>query len=274
MISPNQIAKRFLIVGVAFAAVRPRMPFDTRWSIGGNLSHRFRVLLLAVVGINFCRLVLSENGEAYSKVSGLFADLLGVVEVTGLTFLCFLTPYILETSLTNFIHVRPGQGFYVPLVGAVILSFLGVILSHKVHKNLWCLKKLANAVSAPPVITVLRQFNQVSTAQAHGNGFMMGQAALSIEYWHFWLQIACAIGYACNRHTTDPSYWDVLLEAARSTAFMGDWTRVLMHALFLNGIDELNHLNVFQDSDWPPESPEKANSAEEGKLLVVAGKHH
>ena len=229
-----------------------------------------------MVAVNFSRLFLSRNGEAYSITSGLFADLLGVVEVTGLTFLCFLTPYVLETNLSSFIHIRPGQAFYVPLATAATLSFLGVTLSRAVHPNLWCLKKLANAVSGPPVITVLRQFNMVTTAQAHGNGFMMGQAALTVEYWHFFLQIVCAIGYAFDNHlgpSDDAMAWDIVLKAARSTAFMGDWTRVLMHALFLNGIDELNHLHVFDESDWDSDKTiERKNSIEMGTTLTVKGR--
>jgi hypothetical protein len=259
MVAPDQIAKRFLIVGVAIAAVRPRMPFDKPFSVGGRLSNGFRKLLLGIVAVNFSRLFLSGEGEL-----GLFSDLLGVVEVTGLTVLCFLTPYILETKLTNFIHVRPGRSFYVPLTAAAVLSFLGVVLSRTIHPNLWCLKKLANAVSGPPVIMILRQFNLVTTARAHGNGFMVGQATLSIEYWYLWLQIACAIGYGLDRHVAeeDANGWDDFLQAARSVAFMGDWTRVLMHALFLNGIDEMNHLNVFRGGDEEDQQSSRATGSE------------
>lgn len=143
------IAQRFLILGVTAAAVKTRMQFDRPCTIGGDLSHNFRKLLLAIVAVNFFRLLLSGN-QTFTDSSGLFSDLLGVVEVTGLTFLCFLTPYILETRLRNFINVpRPGKAFYVPLAGAAILSFLGVILSRSIHPNLWCLKKMANAMYVP-----------------------------------------------------------------------------------------------------------------------------
>ncbi|KAI2511397.1 hypothetical protein MHU86_3008 [Fragilaria crotonensis] len=267
MIVADQIAKRFLIIGVVLAAVCPRMPHDKRWSIGGGLSNGFRKLLLAIVAVNFSRLLLSGN-EEFSRAAGLFSDLLGVVEVTGLTFLCFLTPYVLETRLTHFTNVRPGSIFYYPLIGAAVLSLLGVVLSRTVHPNLWCLKKLANAISGPPVISVLLQFNRVSTARAHGNGFMIGQAALTIEYWHFWLQLFCFLGYACDRHVEERNgtWWDSLMLAARSTAFMGDWTRVLMHALFLNGMDEMDSLHVFDDHD--DETPEDSGEAGGETALV------
>lgn len=98
------------------------------------------------------------------------------------------------------------------------------------------------------MISVLKIWNQVTTAQAHGNGFVIGQTVLTIEYWHLALQLACALGYALNRHVTNPqdmTGWDTILEATRSVAFLAGWTRVLVHALFLNMLDEMNHLHVF-----------------------------
>lgn len=70
------------------------------------------------------------------------------------------------------------------------------------------------------------------------------------------LQLACAAGYAFDRHVTDPSEMtgmDAVLEASRSVAFLADWTRVLIHALFLNIIDEMGHLHVFDDQQDRPQ---------------------
>ena len=121
---------------------------------------------------------------------------------------------------------------------------------------------MGNAISGPPVISVLLQFNRVSTASAHGNGFMIGQATLSMEYWYLWLQLFCVLAYACDRHLAekDGTWWDSLMQAARSTASLGDWTRVLMHALFLNGIDEMDSLHVFDSRD--DERPENDGETE------------
>lgn len=253
MISNDQITHRFFVLGVAAAAVIPRQPSDHAgyWSVGGRLSHNFRKMLLAIVAVNFCRLFLSD--DVPPEKSGLYqleSDLLGVVEVTGLTFLCFGVPYVLQEGLSAFFLITPGQGLKVPLCLAAILSFLGVILSHSVHPNFWALKKLANAVTGPPVIRTLLKYNEFSTRRAHGRGFVFAQTVLVIEYWHFILQILCTVAYALNRHTngtTEETIFDRALHATRSIAFAADWTRVLMHATFLNQLDEMHHTWNFND---------------------------
>ena len=261
----DQIAKRFLILGVTLISIYPRTPFDRKCSVGGDLSRNFRLLLLGIVAINLSRLFLSGN-EEYSPEFGLFSDFLGVIEVTGLTFLCYLTPYILETKLSNYINLRPGAAFYAPLAASTFLSFMGLVLSRTVDQKWYSLKKLAQAVSGPPVISSVTRFNKVTTAQSHGNGFMMGQATVSMEYWHCAVQLLCFLGYALNRNhdvsADDDTWYDILLEAARSIAFLADWTRVLLHALFLNGIDEMHAMHAFSSSGKvpsnerdPPESP-------------------
>jgi hypothetical protein len=73
---------------------------DTGGSIGGWLSHNFRKLLLAIAAANMCWLFLPRE---YSGNYQLGSDLLGIVEVTGLTFLCFLTPYVLLACSVDFL---------------------------------------------------------------------------------------------------------------------------------------------------------------------------
>lgn len=247
-IPADQISKRFLILGVTLIAVSPRLPFDKKWGVGGNLSRNFRLLLLAIVAINFSRLFLSGN-ETYSPELGFFSDTLGVVEVTGLSFLCYLTPYILETKLADYINLRPGTAFYGPLLASSLLSCIGLLFSRIIHPKWYSLKKLAQAISGPPVIASVKQFNRVTTARSHGKGFMMGQATVMLEYWHIVVQITCFLGYALDRRHVNTELedtgYDVILEACRSIAFLGDWTRILLHALFLNGIDEMHSMHVF-----------------------------
>lgn len=127
MISAEQIEHRFFILGVVAAAVIPRQPSDHSgyWSVGGRLSHNFRKLLLAIAGVNMCRLFLSDDvPREHSGNYQLGSDILGVVEVTGLTFLCFLTPYVLQCGLSDFFNIRPGESLKFPLYLAVLLSFL------------------------------------------------------------------------------------------------------------------------------------------------------
>mmetsp|Transcript_41920 Transcript_41920/g.76644 ORF Transcript_41920/g.76644 Transcript_41920/m.76644 type:complete len:284 (+) Transcript_41920:64-915(+) len=255
MISEEQLNHRFLVLGVLAAAVIPRQPSDhAGWGwgiIGGRLSHNFRKLLLAIVAVNFCRLFLSDDpSREESGTYQLGSDLLGVVEVTGLTFLCFLTPYVLQQGLSQFFHIIPGKSLKFPLYLAALLSFLGVFLSRAVHPNFWALKKLANAVSGPPVIRTLRSYNSFTTAQSHGRGFVFAQTVAVIEYWHLILQLCCAAAYAFNRDTNgtdEETLLDRTMKAARSIAFAADWTRVLVHAMFLNQLDEMYHTSNFND---------------------------
>jgi hypothetical protein len=253
MIAQEQLTHRFFVLGVLAAAIVPRQPSDQAglFSIGGRLSHNFRKLLLALVAVNFCRLFLSDDVPREKSGSyQLGSDLLGVVEVTGLTFLCFVVPYVLQEGLSQFFNIKPGQGLKIPLYLAAILSFLGVALSRTVHPNFWALKKLANAVTARPVIQTLRQYNTFSTHGAHGRGFVFAQTVVVIEYWHLILQLLCTVAYALNRHnsgTTEETLLDRILQAIRSIAFAADWTRVLMHATFLNQLDELHHTWNFSD---------------------------
>ncbi|KAL3906523.1 MAG: hypothetical protein SGILL_009235, partial [Bacillariaceae sp.] len=252
IIPAAQITKRALILGVTLIAVVPRMPLDAKCSIGGNLSRNFRKLLLCIVAINLSRLFLSGN-ESYSPEFGFFSDFLGVIEVMGLSFLCYLTPYILETKLSHYIHLRPGAAFYGPLLATSVLSFMGLVFSRILHPRWYSLKKLAQVVSGPPVITSVKRFNQVSTAESHGKGFMMGQALVVMEYWHVLVQFCCFLGYALDRNhadkSSDDTAYDIMLESFRSIAFLGDWTRVLIHALFLNGIDEMDSMHVFSGEE-------------------------
>jgi len=258
MLSAEQINHRFLILGVVAASVIPRQPSDNGgvWSIGGRLSHNFRKLLLAIVAVNFCRLFLSDDLQK-SGTYQLGSDLLGVVEITGLTFLCFLTPYVLEVGLSHYNKgIRPGEDLKLPLFLAAFLSLLGVVLSRDVHPNFWALKKLANATTGPPVIKILKSYNKFTTAKSHGRGFVFSQTMLVIEYWQVIVQLCCAAAYALNHNNAigseEETVWDRTLQAARSIAFAADWTRVLMHAIFLNQLDETYHSSIFDDEENGP----------------------
>lgn len=195
------IAQRFLIIGVTAAAVRTRIQFDRPCTIGGDLSRNFRKLLLGIVAVNFLRLVL-PGSRTWKDSSGLFVDLLGVVEVTGLTFLCFLTPYILETRLRNYISVpRPGGNFYRPLLGAVFLSCLGVVLSRSVHPNLWCLKKLANAM--------------------YVRSFCLGYVALNVP--HQWTILRCCLFLTTNQIWSTCHRSTPILESCHNCTGWWEW---------------------------------------------------
>ena len=253
-IPAEQITHRFLITGVALAALLPRLPYDPPgFHIGGDVSHGFRKLLLFLVGINIVRMLLLTPDNEWNG----FGDFLGTIEVTGLTFLCFLTTYALQHGLSCYFNINPGSDLKLPLMVVAGLSLSGVVFSKTIHPNLWCLKKLANVASSPPIIRTLKSHNTFVSAQSHGRGFIIGQTLLTIEYWHIAVQLCCTFSYAFNRHlpAEDQTGLDVWMQAARSAAFLADWTRVLAHAIFLNQMDELHQLSHRTDGSAPP-SPE------------------
>jgi len=270
MIPEEQLNHNLFVLGVLAAAVIPRQPSDAAgwWGIGGRLSNSFRKLLLAIVAVSLCRMFLSEDitGEASGKYQ-LGSDLLGVVEVTGLTFLCFLTPYVLQQGLSQFMNIVPGKSLKCPLYIAALLSFLGVSLSRMVHPNFWALKKLASAVSVPPVITTLRSYNRFTTQHSHGRGFVLAQTIMVVEYWNLAIQLCCAAAYALDRHTSgtdEETSWDRAMKAPRSIAFAADWTRVLVHATFLNQLDETYHATNVNEP-----FPEEPRDGDEITTLVT-----
>lgn len=254
MIVGEEISKRLFIVGVLLIAVVPRQHIDRRrCSIGGNLSAKFKELLVLLVILNLLRLLASD--EIRTSRSQVVSDVLGVTEVVGLSFLCFLSPYLLQTWLQDRINLggRPGANLMGPLYLTTGCSVLGVVLSRTVHPNLWCLKKIGNAFSGPPVLRTLRLFNTVTTRGGHhdGRGTIMSQSLMVVEYWHLVAQILCALGYALDPHKdlANNTQWDHCLVAFRSISFVSDWLRVCAHAMFINLLDEMFLSSPNTDAD-------------------------
>jgi hypothetical protein len=262
MISEAQLNHRFFVLGVLAAAIIPRHVITNQqndnkgWLStrigGGMLSHNFRKILLVIAMVNLCRLFLSNDLPPEDSSSGrskLISDVLGVLEVTLLTFLCFLTPYVLQVGLSQFFNIVPGSDLKAPLCASALLSFFGVALSRRVHPNFWALKKLANVASGPPVIRTLKSYNTFTTSQSHGRGLVLAQTLCVIEYWHLFLQLASAAAYAFNRHESaaEETMLDLTMAAARSIAFAADWTRVLFHATFLNQLEEMYGTRTYFD---------------------------
>lgn len=238
----TELGKRLFIWGVLAMVVIPRHHIDrTNLSIGGNLSHSFRKLLGASVVLNLGRLACKLNGHVRW-----LADILGIFQVVSLSFLCFLTPYVLQTWLVTRINIggRPGANLIGPLYGTAILSVLGVILSRLVHPNLWCIKRLGNVVSGPPVLQTMAMYNSLTSVGGHhhGRGTIMAQTIVVVEYWHIITQLLCALGHALDKHHVgeeEYSQWDYCLKAFREIAFVSDWTRVCIHGIFINLLDEM-----------------------------------
>lgn len=243
MLASGEITKRLFIWGICAIAVIPRQHIDrTRCSIGGgDISHSFRKILLVSVVLNAIRLICKLLG-----VTRWFCDALGVIQIVSLSFLCFLTPYILQTWLATRINLggRPGANLMLPLYLTALLSVSGVALSRLVHPNLWFLNRLANVVTGPPVLKTLKQFNSVTSIGGHhaGRGSILCQTLVVVEWWHMITMLLCAIGFALlntAKPSADYTLWETMLQAFRNFAFTSGWTRVLAHAIFINLLDEL-----------------------------------
>ena len=215
-----------------------------------------------------------------------FADILGIIQVVSLSFLCFLTPFVLQTWMVRRINIpggKPGSNLIGPLYGSGLLSILGVILCRTVHPNLWFIKRLGNIVSTPSILQTMKMYNSLTSVGGHheGRGTITGQTMVIVEYWHLITQLLCVIGFALDkRHTNndgDNSQWDNCLKAFRDIAFVSDWTRVCVHGMFINLLDEMyltstsssggatGGNNTSSSSTWSsPGTPAQPNDDEEG----------
>lgn len=236
-----ELGKRIFIWGVLAIVVVPRHHIDREaTSIGGNLSHSFRKLLVASVGLNLIRLAAKLQGQVR-----LFADILGMIQAISLSFLCFLTPYILQTWLVARINIggRPGANLLPPLYATATFSALGILLCRTVHPRMWFLKRVGNIISGPPVLKTLTMYNSVTSVGGHhhGRGSIMSQTMMVAEYWYIITQFLCVLGLAFDKHEPKENYtqWDYCLEAFRDIAFVSDWTRVCFHGVFINQLDEM-----------------------------------
>ena len=244
------------------ATVCPRMPFDKTWSIGGDISNPFRKMLLCIIGVNFVRMIVSmqyvdldSNGTSVGKANligtnnreqrMILSDMLGVIEVVGVTFLCMLTPYLLQQQLSASINVG-SEYKLMPWIYIVSSFSIGAM----VLPNAWFLKKIGNALSGVPVILTMRLYDSVVSADSvhRARGNILSQTLVMVEYWHIMTQLLCAIGYAFNsyddndviiKNLPNPQIFS-LLNAFKSIAFPSDWIRLFCHSIMLNRIDEIS----------------------------------
>ena len=223
MLPAVEITKRLFILGICAIAVVPRQHIDhSLCSIGGGpISHSFRKLLLASALLNLFRLFCKLLGFHWT------ATILGIVQIISLTFLCFVTPYVLQTWLASRINLgggRPGADLMTPLYLTAILSISGVALSHTMHPNFWALNRLGNVISGFPVMRTLRTYNSVTSLGGHhaGRGNILCQTLLVVEIWFMLTQFLCAIGYAFNNNNkpmAEYSAWDSVLQGFQDFAF-------------------------------------------------------
>ena len=315
------LSGQVFMAGVAAVAILPRVPSDIIHDsrIGGRLSLPFRRALLWLIGIGIVRTLAchllayddqnvsdfsnesphNSNSSAPSKILTIVDAALAAIQVTGQSFLCLTTAYILQCQMEHVINIEggsPGRSLRPYLLAILVLAVSGSLLSAFVHPYWFCLVNLAEAISCRPVVKTLQTYaslttvNDSATSSRHdrrprkSQGPILAQALLIVEYWFLttsllsviaeiiamtestsidgfprdstvdhpggMLDVKSAIlehGQATIRLTTNGMVLAVklLLDAIRSNQDNGidDWTRLLLHSVFLNSMDELMHFS-------------------------------
>lgn len=239
-------------------------------SIGGRLSNPFRKVMLFLVAIGLVRVVGCHLHLTPDSTTLLVTDtVLGTIHVVGQSFLCLTTAYILQKQLAQYINIpggRPGKSL-VPFLGIIfVLAALGSIATTFFQRhNSWCLVNLAEAISCYPVLQTLQMYTSVTAASSaagsnsmnhrHNDIFrgpILTQMLTVTEIWYF---IASALSFVAEAFKTSNGTDEervvgatlyILFQAAvgqHHDTGVSDWTRLLMHSVFLNSIDELQHMS-------------------------------
>lgn len=248
------LAGQLFTIGLAAIVVLPRMPFDEVGTIGGRLSFPFRRALLMLVIIGLIRVMSCHIRPITASWMLILDGVLGTIHVVGQSFLCLTTAYLLQCQLVDYINIeggRPGRSLVPYLVVISVLAIVGAVVSPLSQSNLWSFVNLAEAISVWPVVKTLKTYTMVTSGGAGGRGPILTQMLAITEYWYLTTSILAFLAETCLQQDDD-LYEDSLLsfpvlvmQAIRLNQDNGidDWTRLLMHAVFLNQLDELQHIH-------------------------------
>lgn len=280
------LAGQIFTLGVAAVAIAPRMPSDENLfpslSVGGRLSFPFRRALVFLVCLGVVRVFACHVHHPNSSQLAAIDGVLGTIHVVGQSFLCMTTAYILECKLENYINVEPGQSLRPIVMLNLALTILGATLSAFVHPNYWCLVNLAEAASCLPVLKTLTTYASVTTVggRHHGRGSVLVQVLRMVEYWYLTTTLLSFVSEIMDDTHNDVDNAEgrplqIILGAIRHNQENGtdDWTRLLVHSVFLNTIDEMEHFSSASTAASSPSGATPANTTNsdmdiESKLLV------
>ena len=256
-----QLAMTLFHVGIALATIYPRLPSDLPFpkSIGGDLSHPFRKILLGLTLLNVIRLFTFSNLKfdgPYSSSTQMKDDTTqqlvnmaylasSAVESFFRSFLCLLTPYLLQCQLQNRINIRrPGLNLMIWVYLVLFLNILGCIVVEVTgDQKYWGIKKLGDALSFPPVYKTLTLYSSIMTQGGRypGRGDMTGQTLMIVEYLAVTATLLSAFGYF---GINDPDY-KATMASFRVVGSFANMTRVLCHAMLMNSKDEADYLHRY-----------------------------
>ena len=252
------IAGQLFTVGVAFLAVGPRMPFDStnKSYIGGNLSYPFRRALLGLVVLGFTRIFICHilfSKSTTNNTIRIIDELFDTIHVIGQSFLCLTTAYLLERQLSTVINILPGASLFQIFVVVVMLTPLGIMLAYMTgNTKFQALSHVAEAISCYGVLNTLKIYSSVmsppSSSDSGGaapRGPFMTQLVQLTEYWFLSTSLLSIAGEMITLATDKDDYPSIaiFLKAIEYNQDSGidDWTRLLVHSIFLNSLDEMQH---------------------------------
>jgi hypothetical protein len=164
------------------------------------------------------------------------------------------------------------------------LTILGGALSAFVNPNYWALVNLAEAASCLPVLKTLKTYASVTTVggRHHGRGPVLVQVLRTMEYWYLTTALLSFVAEALDDTHDDVDNAEgrplqIILGAVRHNQENGidDWTRLLVHSVFLSTVDEMEHFSGGTGSSSPPDTTTATDSDAttpdidvESKLLV------
>jgi len=256
-----QLAMTLFHVGIALATIYPRLPSDLPFpkSIGGDLSHPFRKILLGLTLLNVIRLFTFSNVN-FDGVTGSITTMTGgtthqlvyvaylvssAIESFFRSFLCLLTPYLMQCQLQNRINIRrPGLNLMIWVYLVLFFNILGCIMVEVTgNPKYWGIKKLGDALSFPPVYKTLKLYSSIMTQGGRfpGRGDMTGQTLTIVEYLAVTATLLSAFGYI-GINDPDPK---AMMASFRVVGSFANMTRVLCHAMLMNSKDEAHYLNRY-----------------------------
>lgn len=282
------LSGQVFMLGIAAVAVLPRMPSDTeQWTIGGRLSFPFRRALLFLIGISLARLfcfhVVIALDDSTRGILVAMDAALETVHVIGQTFLCLTTAYLLQRQLSNYINIEggaPGRNLVPFLIVISCLTAVGSLGSNLFGAVGWnCWTNLAEAISCYPVLKTLRLYTTVTTTTTSSSprGWLRGpvlvQMLIVAECWYLTTSLLSVAAQAMAVNPTQQGEMDaaeghflqLLSIAVRQNQDNGvdDWTRLLLHAVFLNGLDELHHVFIPGGGGDQQQQPSRASTGGE-----------